>query len=66
MGRSINLNKQLSEILEKIDTFPSHLNMEQQGLFAIGYYHRRQEFFNPKKEQNSKAELNATNINDSI
>lgn len=65
-GRSINLNKQLSEILEKLDTFPSHLNMEQQGLFAIGYYHRRQEFFNTKKEQDSKAELNATDTNDNI
>lgn len=62
MGRSINLNKQLSEILEKIDTFPSHLNMEQQGLFAIGYYHRRQEFFNGKNNQNSIADVNATNI----
>lgn len=50
MGRSINLNKQLSELLEKVDMFPSHLNMEQQGLFAIGYYHRRQEFFTSKKE----------------
>ncbi|WP_289051641.1 type I-C CRISPR-associated protein Cas8c/Csd1 [uncultured Psychrobacter sp.] len=60
MDRSINLNKQLSEILEKIDTFPSHLNMEQQGLFAIGYYHRRQEFFNPKKNQDTAAEQNAT------
>ena len=62
MGRSINLNKQLSEILEKIDTFPSHLNMEQQGLFAIGYYHRRQEFFNPKKEQSSMVDLNITEV----
>lgn len=58
MGRLINLNKQLSEILEKIDTFPSHLNMEQQGLFAIGYYHRRQEFFATKKEPEVKINLN--------
>lgn len=64
MGRSINLNKQLSEILEKIDTFPSHLNMEQQGLFAIGYYHRRQEFFNTKKDQAIKADADTSNISD--
>lgn len=64
MGRSINLNKQLSEILEKIDTFPSHLNMEQQGLFAIGYYHRRQEFFNTKKEQGLTTDLSTTDVSD--
>ncbi|SUD90574.1 type I-C CRISPR-associated protein Cas8c/Csd1 [Psychrobacter phenylpyruvicus] len=56
MGRSINLNKYLSEILEKIDNFPSHLNMEQQGLFAIGYYHRRQDFFNKKETDDSNPE----------
>lgn len=63
-GRSINLNKMLSEIIEKTNTFPSHLNMEQQGLFAIGYYHRRQEFFNTQKNQDFKANLNATGISD--
>ena len=63
-GRSINLNKMLSEIIEKTNTFPSHLNMEQQGLFAIGYYHRRQEFFNTQKNQDFKANLNATDISD--
>ena len=50
-GRSINLNRFLGELLDKIETFPSHLNMEQQGLFAIGYYQRRQAFFESKNEK---------------
>ncbi|WP_131667664.1 type I-C CRISPR-associated protein Cas8c/Csd1 [Psychrobacter pygoscelis] len=50
-GRSINLNRFLGELLDKIETFPSHLNMEQQGLFAIGYYQRRQAFFESKDEK---------------
>lgn len=64
VGGKIELEKQLANIMEKIDTFPSHLNMEQQGLFAIGYYHRRQEFFNTKKEQGSTADLSTTDVND--
>lgn len=50
VGGKIELEKQLASIMEQIEMFPSHLNMEQQGLFAIGYYHRRQEFFATKKE----------------
>ena len=55
-GRAINLNRFLGELLEKIETFPSHLNMEQQGLFAIGYYHRRQEFFETKAIKENKVD----------
>ena len=27
------------------DPFPSHLPDKQQGLFALGYYHQRNDFF---------------------
>ena len=37
--------------MNKIDKFPSHLNMEQQGLFAIGYYQKRQDFFVKKEDR---------------
>ena len=30
--------------------FPGHLTLEEQGLFAIGYYHQRQAFFTKKTE----------------
>ena len=63
-GGKIELEKQLASIMEKIDTFPSHLNMEQQGLFAIGYYHRRQEFFNTKKEQDAMSDITVTHVSD--
>ncbi len=45
-GAKVNHEKNLLEIMAKIENFPSHLSMEQQGLFAIGYYQRRQDFFN--------------------
>ncbi len=42
--------KTLGEIMERLDSFPSHLNLQDQGLFAIGYYHQRQNFFTKKEE----------------
>jgi CRISPR-associated protein Csd1 len=35
-------DKLIREVLNHIqDAFPAHLNLEQQGLFALGYYHQR-------------------------
>lgn len=31
--------------------FPAALSLEDQGLFAVGYYHQRERFFEKKKEQ---------------
>jgi CRISPR-associated protein Csd1 len=52
-GRVNNLEKLLGEIMSHINEFPSHLSLKDQGRFAIGYYHQRQDFF--KKRE--KAEL---------
>ncbi|WP_459609103.1 type I-C CRISPR-associated protein Cas8c/Csd1 [Dickeya oryzae] len=41
----IRFQKDIGEIIDGITDFPAHLNQEQQGLFAIGYYHQRQHFF---------------------
>jgi CRISPR-associated protein Csd1 len=37
--------RRISDIMSDIGQFPSHLNLENQGLFAIGYYHQRQALF---------------------
>lgn len=44
-GRVVNLEKMLGEIMQKINEFPAHLNMVEQGMFSIGYYHQRQSFY---------------------
>ncbi|HQP57051.1 MAG TPA: type I-C CRISPR-associated protein Cas8c/Csd1, partial [Syntrophorhabdus sp.] len=51
-GRVVNFEKEISEILSEVGSFPSHLSLEDQGRFAIGYYHERNEFFkkHDKKE----------------
>lgn len=48
-GRVVNFEKLLAEIIGGIDGFPTHLNLPQQGLFAVGYYHQRQDFFGKRE-----------------
>ncbi len=44
-GREINFERLLGEIIDGIGDFPAHLSLDDQGRFAIGYYHQRQHFF---------------------
>jgi len=41
----IAAQRNMAEIMADIGDFPSHLDLENQGLFAIGYYHQRQDLF---------------------
>lgn len=54
-GRAVNLEKRIGEIMEGIGDFPAQLRIEDQGRFAIGYYHQRQDFFKTATA-NTKAE----------
>ena len=47
-GRAVNLERLIGEIIDGIDQFKSHLSLADQGRFAVGYYHQRQELF-PKR-----------------
>ncbi|MGN0068379.1 MAG: type I-C CRISPR-associated protein Cas8c/Csd1 [Prevotella sp.] len=51
--RRIYFEKLKQEILDKVsaDGFPTHLDLQDQGRFFVGYYHQRQDFFTSKKEQ---------------
>ena len=49
-GRRVNLERLLGEIISEIHDFPPHLKLEDQGRFAIGYYHQMQEFYKPKEK----------------
>ncbi|MBQ9759566.1 MAG: type I-C CRISPR-associated protein Cas8c/Csd1, partial [Opitutales bacterium] len=47
------LLKRAQQILDGINAeqgFPAHLNMESQGLFAIGYYQQWNNFFTKKED----------------
>lgn len=50
-GRAINFEKLIGEIMSGIDEFPAHLSLSDQGRFAVGYYHQRQDFFTSKENK---------------
>lgn len=50
--------KLLAEIFGGLQTFPSRLSLFEQGLFAIGYYHQQQDFFNGKSKNPSASSEN--------
>jgi CRISPR-associated protein Csd1 len=45
--------KRIESIMCKIEDFKPHLDLHEQGRFAIGYYHQRQDFFTKKDDTNS-------------
>jgi len=48
---AINHEKRMSSILGTLQaTFPKQLTIEQQGQFAVGYYHQKQAFFTKKAD----------------
>lgn len=54
-GRAVNFEKLLAEIMSGISDFPVHMNLSEQGRFAIGYYHQRQEFFTKRESTESES-----------
>jgi CRISPR-associated protein Csd1 len=36
-----SLQGDIGEVLDGVELFPAHLSLEEQGLFALGYYHQR-------------------------
>lgn len=52
-GAKVNRERLIQEILSSIDAsgFPNQLSLKSQGIFAIGYYHQRKDFFTKKETQ---------------
>jgi CRISPR-associated protein Csd1 len=46
--------KEIGEVLDAVQSFPPHLSLEEQGLFALGYYHQRQEYFKKRESAPSQ------------
>ena len=51
MPRGTYFEKLLSEIVAPVADFPKHLALPEQGRFALGYYHQRQDFFTKKTDE---------------
>ncbi|NMD43784.1 MAG: type I-C CRISPR-associated protein Cas8c/Csd1 [Firmicutes bacterium] len=53
-GRIIYFESLLGEIMSHFSDFQSHLDLHEQGRFAIGYYHQRQAFFTKKVKEEAR------------
>lgn len=42
-------DRRISEIMEHINTFPAHMNLKEQGLFAIAYYQQKNALYRKNK-----------------
>ena len=54
-GLKVHAEKQVQEIMGRIESFPGHLDLVAQGLFALGYYHQRQDFFTKRDTEQTPA-----------
>lgn len=50
-GLAIYLNKRLGKVMAMLRNFPATLTLEEQGEFALGYYHERQDLFTSKEKK---------------
>ncbi|MEI8292998.1 MAG: type I-C CRISPR-associated protein Cas8c/Csd1 [bacterium] len=50
-GAKVNRDRLVQDILATLDAagFPNQLSLKNQGIFAIGYYHQRKDFFTKKE-----------------
>ncbi|MEG1716839.1 MAG: type I-C CRISPR-associated protein Cas8c/Csd1 [Lachnospiraceae bacterium] len=50
----------MAEILDKLEVedkpFPTHLSLEEQGIFVLGYYHQRNDFYKKKIKSTEEEE----------
>lgn len=54
VGRRVNLERLIGQIVEGFSDFPATLTLSDQGRFAIGYYHQQQDFFVKKQPTDNK------------
>ncbi len=55
-GAAINIERDIQEVIDKLPgEFPKHLGMQDQGRFAIGYYHQAQARFQKAEKANASS-----------
>jgi CRISPR-associated protein Csd1 len=55
-GLAVNLEKLTGQVIDGFkEDFPAWLSLEDQGRFALGYYHQRQTFFTKKESAEAQA-----------
>jgi CRISPR-associated protein Csd1 len=52
-GMKVMAERRIQEVIGRVGSFPNHLDLIEQGLFSLGYYHQRQDFFTSKEVHQS-------------
>ncbi len=56
-----NSDRRIQDILSLLDVeknpIPSHLNLDEQGLFVLGYYHQRAALYTPRNHTSAEPEI---------
>ncbi len=60
-GRRINLERLIGEIMSGLDDIPRQLPLPEQGRFALGYYHQRQDFYTRKPDSSGSNDTTDSN-----
>lgn len=53
-GLKVNREKLVQEIVAPLSGFPAHLGLQDQGLFAVGYYHQTRAFYTSKNAKSDE------------
>lgn len=48
------IDRKIEPIMNEIGKFPTHLTLEQQGTFVLGYYHQRVALYQKSEKENTK------------
>lgn len=54
----IYLDNVIGAIMDKVHAFPNRLDINEQGMFSIGYYHQRTFFYMPNESKKAGRNLN--------
>ena len=49
-------DKKIEGVLNEVEGFPAHLNLDEQGLFTLGYYQQRVKLWEKKAKENNNFE----------
>ncbi len=59
-------DRRIQDILDLLDVnnhpFPAHLSLDEQGIFVLGYYHQRADFYKPRNNQTAVESIQTEEI----
>lgn len=64
-GAYVAIQRKLEEVQSDLGMFPKTLTLQQQGLFALGYYHQRAKDAKDRAEAKAKKQANNTDTQES-